>query len=71
MQDQQWRQIQDLFPPERKSQGRRPAVDNRIMLNAMLWVARSGAPWRVSFPIGNPSTPAFDAGKKRGFGTKC
>lgn len=21
-------------------------MDNRIMLNAMLWVARSGAPWR-------------------------
>ncbi|MEJ3720048.1 transposase [Paenibacillus polymyxa] len=46
IQDQQWRQIQDLFPPERKPQGGRPAVDNRIMLNAMLWVARSGAPWR-------------------------
>ncbi|MDY7992387.1 IS5 family transposase [Paenibacillus polymyxa] len=46
MQDQQWRQIQDLFPPERKPQGGRPAVDNRIMLNAMLWVAHSGAPWR-------------------------
>ncbi|NEU24692.1 IS5 family transposase [Paenibacillus polymyxa] len=53
IQDQQWRQIQDLFPPERKPQGGRPALDNRIMLNAMLWVARSGAPWRDlpdSFP---------------------
>ncbi|WP_458122930.1 IS5 family transposase [Paenibacillus sp. Z3-2] len=44
--ERQWRLIQDLFPPERKPQGGRPAVDNRIMLNAMLWVARSGAPWR-------------------------
>ncbi|WP_090739044.1 transposase [Paenibacillus sp. Mc5Re-14] len=46
IQDQQWRLIQNLFPPERKPQGGRPAVDNRWMLNAMLWVARSGAPWR-------------------------
>lgn len=44
--ERQWRLIQDLFPPERKPQGGRPAVGNRIMLNAMLWVARSGAPWR-------------------------
>ncbi|WP_419892187.1 IS5 family transposase [Paenibacillus xylanexedens] len=42
----QWQRVQDLFPPERKPQGGRPALDNRIMLIAMLWVARSGAPWR-------------------------
>lgn len=36
IQDQQWRQIQDLFPPERKPQGGRSAVDNRIMLNTTL-----------------------------------
>ncbi|MFX3650040.1 MAG: transposase [Paenibacillus sp.] len=35
-----------MFPPERKTQGGRPVLDNRIMLNAMLWVAHSGAPWR-------------------------
>lgn len=46
IQDKQWRLIQDLFPPKRKPQGGRPAVDNRRMLNAMLWVARWGAPWR-------------------------
>jgi transposase len=42
----QWQRVQVLFPPERKPQGGRPALNNRIMLNAMLWVARSGAPWR-------------------------
>ncbi|WP_081473767.1 transposase [Paenibacillus terrae] len=38
--------MQDLFRSERKPLGGRSAVDNRHMLNAMLWVARSGASWR-------------------------
>jgi len=46
IQDEQWEMIKDLLPAERKKQGGRPAKDNRIMLNAMLWVARTGAPWR-------------------------
>ncbi len=44
--DDQWDRIKDVLPPERKRQGGRIGKDNRIMLNAMLWVARSGAPWR-------------------------
>ncbi|MEV2466381.1 transposase [Paenibacillus larvae] len=46
LRDDQWDQIKDMLPPERKTQGGRPAKDNRQMLNAMLWVIRSGAPWR-------------------------
>lgn len=46
LRDDQWNRIKDLLPPERKPQGGRPAKDNRQMLNAMLWVLRSGAPWR-------------------------
>ncbi|WP_412102086.1 transposase [Paenibacillus larvae] len=42
--DDQWEKIKDLLPPERKPQGGRIAKDNRMMINAMLWVARSGAP---------------------------
>lgn len=44
--DDQWEIIKYVLPPERKPQGGRPAIDNRKMLNAMLWVLRSGAPWR-------------------------
>ncbi len=44
--DDQWEQIKDLLPPERKPQGGRPPKDHRKMLNAMLWIARTGAPWR-------------------------
>jgi transposase len=44
--DSQWELIKDLLPPERKKQGGKPAKDNRTILNAMLWIVRSGAPWR-------------------------
>ncbi|MFB0843301.1 transposase [Paenibacillus oleatilyticus] len=44
--DEQWEIIKDVLPVERKKQGGRPAKDNRTMLNAMLWIARTGAPWR-------------------------
>ncbi|MBE9915609.1 IS5 family transposase, partial [Paenibacillus donghaensis] len=44
--DDQWEIIKYLLPLERKPQGGRPAIDNRKMLNGMLWVIRSGAPWR-------------------------
>lgn len=47
--NEQWERIRDTLPTERKSKGGtggRTAKDNRTMLNAMLWVARSGAPWR-------------------------
>lgn len=44
--DEQWEQLKDRLPAERKPQGGRPAKNNRQMLNAMLWVVRSGAPWR-------------------------
>lgn len=44
--DDQWEKIKDLLLPERKPQGGRPPKDHRHMLNAMLWIAHTGASWR-------------------------
>ncbi|MGN1457315.1 MAG: transposase [Acutalibacteraceae bacterium] len=43
MSDEQWDRIKDMFPRARTG---RPPKDNRIMFNAILWIARSGSAWR-------------------------
>ena len=40
--DAQWDRIKDLIPRTRTG---RPPKDDRMMLNAMLWLARSGTAW--------------------------
>ena len=42
---EQWERVKDLSPQPHKGKGR-PAKDNRIILNGMMWIARSGAQWR-------------------------
>lgn len=44
--DEEWERVKDLLPPEHMGKPGRPSGDNRIALNGMLWIARSGAPWR-------------------------
>ena len=44
--NQEWEQIASLLPPEKTGKPRRPSKDNRTMLNGMVLIARSGAPWR-------------------------
>ncbi len=44
--DEEWNVIEPFLPPTRKPQGGRPPKDRRQMLNAVLWIARTGAPWR-------------------------
>ncbi|QGJ68539.1 IS like-2 transposase [Planctomycetales bacterium 10988] len=42
--DDQWECIHDLFPqPQRTG---RPPKDRRQVINAILWVLRTGSPWR-------------------------
>ena len=43
--DELWAKIEPLFPDSNGKRGR-PAGDNRRFFNAVLWITRSGAPWR-------------------------
>jgi len=43
--DEQWQRLQPLLPPQKAKTGR-PALDHRRIVNGILWVLRSGAPWR-------------------------
>ena len=44
--DNELERVKDLLPPERTGKPGRPSGDNRNSLNRILWLARSGAPWR-------------------------
>ena len=43
--DQVWEQLRPHLPGEVGQRGR-PAQDNRLFLNAVFWILRTGAPWR-------------------------
>jgi transposase len=43
--DDEWDSIKDLLPGKPGDPGGR-AEDNRRFVNAVIWIARSGAPWR-------------------------
>jgi transposase len=44
--DDEWERMKYLLPQERTGKPGRPSGDNRTALNGILWIARSGAPWR-------------------------
>lgn len=43
--DEQWALIEPLLPSEKPPLGR-PSTSHRKVLNAILWLVRTGAPWR-------------------------
>jgi transposase len=43
--ESQWQQLQPWLPPQKPATGR-PAKDYRTIINGILWVLRTGAPWR-------------------------
>jgi len=44
--DDQWQRLQPLLPPERSGQRGHPYRSHREVLNGILWIQRTGAPWR-------------------------
>ena len=48
LKDEQWAVIEPLLPkPHRHPDGRgRPRVDDRAIMNGILWTMRTGAPWQ-------------------------
>ena len=44
--EEQWGRIKDKLPAERKAQRGRPAKDNRVMLNGIIYWLNTGIPWR-------------------------
>ena len=41
--DKQWNAIEGLIP---KGIGRPPVVEDRVFVDAVIWIAKTGAPWR-------------------------
>ena len=42
--DEQWELIADVFPPPAETG--RPRIDRRMIVDGILWILQSGAPWR-------------------------
>lgn len=66
--DEQWNKIKDLLPGKPGDPGR-TAADNRGFLNALLWIAKTGAPWRdlpERFGEWNSVFQRFNRWSKRG-----
>jgi transposase len=66
--DEQWERIKDLLPGRKGAPGR-PAADNRLFLDAVLWIGKTGAPWRdlpERFGDWNSTWKRFDRWAKKG-----
>jgi transposase len=43
--DREWERLLPLLPPQKPRTGR-PAKNHRTVVNGILWILRTGAPWR-------------------------
>jgi transposase len=43
--DEQWERLRTVLPPQKPTTGH-PAKDHRLVVNGILWILRTGAPWR-------------------------
>jgi Transposase and inactivated derivatives len=44
--NEEWERIEPLLPPRVGKKGGRPRKDDRTMLTAIIWLARTGCQWR-------------------------
>ena len=44
--DQQWEQLSQALQGDLRKGGRPPLQANRMVVEGILWIARTGAPWR-------------------------
>src|SRR5512144_2635035 len=65
--DAQWRRIEGLLPGKLGDPGR-TAEDNRLFVNGVLWVLRSGVTCRSDMANGKASTPASPDGPRAASG---
>jgi transposase len=63
--DEQWAAIKDVLPGKAGDPGR-TAANNRLFVNAVFWMARTGSPWRDSPERFGPWNSAF-----RRFSRRC
>jgi transposase len=66
--DEDWGRIEDLLPGRRGTRGR-TARDNRLFVDAVLWIGKTGAPWRDlpdRFGNWNSNFRRFDRWSRRG-----
>ena len=66
--DERWARVAPLLPGKPSDPGR-TAADNRLFLDAVLWVARTGAPWpTLPERVGKPNSvfQRFNRWAKRG-----
>jgi transposase len=66
--DEQWERIKDLLPGRPGIRGR-TAKDNRLFVDAVLWIGKTGAPWRdlpERFGDWNTAWRRFDRWSRKG-----
>ena len=67
--DEEWVRIEGMLPGKKGDPGR-PGRNNRLFLEAVLWILRTGAPWRDLREKYGPSNTVFAATLEAELGVK-